>query len=274
MLTVSLRRKRTPSHAFHVRQKVTTSARTETAGLRSAAASPTRRWFRRLATLLLICGLATIAWTATVWVWQDPFTALYTWYEQRKLSSSLERQFADPLNRIQLPRAGATSVAAEERAVAAAAARYRRSARVGQAIGRIDVPRLGLRMVLVNGTDHDSLEKGPGRDRRTFMPGEGRLVYVAGHRTTYLAPFAHIERLRAGDRIRLEMPYATVVYAVTRHRIVAADDLSVLRSHGREAVELQACHPRFFATHRYIVYGQPVRIVPRGTGPFTPAAAD
>jgi sortase A len=249
-----------------------TAATTETTRLRASAASPTRRRLRRLAALLLICGLGAIAWTAVVWLWQDPVTAVYTWYEQRKLSSSLEQQFADPANRMPLPREHASSVAAEERAVAAAAARYRRSAHVGQAIGRIVVPRLGLRMVLVNGTDHDSLKKGPGRDLRTFMPGQGRLVYIAGHRTTYLAPFSHIERLSAGDRIRLEMPYATVVYAVTRHRIVRAGDLSVLRSHGVESVELQACHPRFFATHRYIVYGRPVRITPRGAPPSTPAA--
>jgi sortase A len=246
-----------------------TSARTGTGSLR-AAVSPARRWVRRLGTTLLLCGLAAVMWTVTVWLWQDPVTGLYTWYEQRKLSSSLEQQFADPLNRLDLHGANSTTIAAEERAVAAAAARYRRRAQTGQAIGRIVVPRLGVHMVLVNGTDHDSLEKGPGRDERAYMPGQGRLVYVAGHRTTFLAPFSHIERLRRGDRITLEMPYATFVYTVTGHRIVPADDLSVLRSHGREQVELQACHPRFFATHRYIVYGRPVRIVPRGGRPFRP----
>ena len=49
-------------------------------------------------------------------------------------------------------------------------------------------------MILVNGTDDSTLRKGPGRDLRTYMPGEGQLIYIAGHRTTYLAPFAHIER--------------------------------------------------------------------------------
>jgi len=99
-----------------------TSARTATGSLR-ATASPARRWVRRLGTALLLCGLAAVAWTATVWLWQDPATGLYTWYEQRKLSSSLEQQFADPLNRIQFHVARGTGVAAEERAVAAAAAR-------------------------------------------------------------------------------------------------------------------------------------------------------
>jgi sortase A len=127
-------------------------------------------------------------------------------------------------------------------------------------------------MVLVNGTDHETLKKGPGRDPRAFMPGEGQLVYVAGHRTKYLAPFSHIDRLRKGDWVTLAMPYATVVYRITGHRIVPATDLGVLRSTGREGLELQACHPRFFATHRYVAYARPVRIVPRVGRPHAPVA--
>lgn len=89
------------------------------------------------------------------------------------------------------------------------------------------------------------------------------LVYIAGHRTTFLAPFSHIERLEKGDSVRLEMPYATFVYRISRHRIVRADDLSVLRSPRHELLELQACHPGFFASHRYIAYALPVRVLPR-----------
>jgi sortase A len=119
-------------------------------------------------------------------------------------------------------------------------------------------------MVLVDGTDDSSLQKGPGLDRRTYMPGEGQLVYIAGHRTTYLAPFAHIERMRAGDPVTIELPYATFVYRVFYKQIVQADDMAALKSTGREIVKLQACHPRFFASHRYIVSARLVRIVPRG----------
>ena len=88
------------------------------------------------------------------------------------------------------------------------------------------------------------------------MPGEGELVYVAGHRTTYLAPFAHIDNLRPGDRVTFELPYATFDYEITGHRVVTADDLAVLRSHHHEILALQACHPRFFATHRWIAYAK------------------
>ena len=124
--------------------------------------------------------------------------------------------------------------------------------------------------VLVDGTDHDSLTNGPGLDRRSYLPGEGQLVYIAGHRTTYLAPFAHLERLRRSDLVTLEVPYGAFRYRVYRHRIVPSDDLAVLRSHGREIVELQACHPRFFATHRYIVYARLMEVDPRGARPFRP----
>jgi sortase A len=127
---------------------------------------------------------------------------------------------------------------------------------------------MGVNMLVVNGTDHDTLKKGPGRDRRTFMPGENRLVYIAGHRTTYLAPFSHIDRLRSGDRITIEVPYGTFIYAVTRHRIVKSTDLAVLRSPHHELVELQACHPRFFASHRYIAYAHLLRVEPRGAKPY------
>src|SRR5207248_4322285 len=111
--------------------------------------------------------------------WQDPFTALYTKYEQGKLAKSLDRQFETYALRRGPP---TSSLASEERQVAVDAAGYRRTAHRGQAIGRIIVPRMHLNMVLVNGTDEATLEKGPGRYLGSAMPGQGRLVYIAGHR--------------------------------------------------------------------------------------------
>jgi LPXTG-site transpeptidase (sortase) family protein len=95
------------------------------------------------------------------------------------------------------------------------------------------------------------------------------LIYIAGHRTTYLAPFAHIDSLRRGDSVTLELPYATFVYQITGHVIVPADDVARLKSRGYEQVALQACHPRFFATHRYIAYARPVRVIPRHGQPYS-----
>jgi sortase A len=218
------------------------------------------RFARRLGTLLLVAGMALLLWSLVVWRWQDPFTALYTLWQQHQLAQDYDRLAASYRG----PRLVGSSLATVRREIAREARRYRLRSKRGAAIGRIVIRRLDLNMVLVNGTDHDSLKKGPGRDLRTFMPGEGQLIYIAGHRTTYSAPFAHIEELRRGDLVTLTLPYATVRYRITRHVVVRANDLSRLKSHGREVVALQACHPRFFATHRYIAYARPVEIELRG----------
>jgi sortase A len=201
---------------------------------------------------MVVAGVAAAAWVAVVWFWKDPFTMLYTTWEQHKLADRYDERVRAWHTSVSHP-----SARTVRRRLAAEARRYRLSSRRGDAIGRIEVPRIGVDMVLVNGTDESSLEKGPGRDLRTYMPGEGRLVYIAGHRTTFAAPFADIERLRPGDTITIEVPYGTFRYVVTRHVIVPADDLSRLRSPRHEVVALQACHPRFFASQRYIVYGKP-----------------
>jgi sortase A len=227
-----------------------------------------RRLARISGTLLAIAGAGLLIWVVVVWRWQDPFTALYTHWKQHQLAESYDR-LAARYRPVPLAQ-GTASPAATRRAIGRNARLYRRRTHRGQAIGRIKVPRLGLSMVLVNGTDHDSLTKGPGRDLRTYMPGQGQLIYIAGHRTTYLAPFAHIEKLVPGDPVILEVPYATFRYRIFKHRIVGADDLSVLRSHHREVIELQACHPRFFASQRYIAYARLVRIEPRDGPAFSP----
>ena len=228
-----------------------------------------RRFLRILGTLMATAGALMLLWAFLVWQWQDPFTALYTTWKQHQLTSQYEKRVATFAAR-DLPH---VSLVAERRTIAREAKRYRLSSHRGEAIGRIRIRRMHVNMILVNGTDHDTLKKGPGRDRRTFMPGENRLVYIAGHRTTYLAPFSHIDWLRPSDRVTIEVPYGTFIYSVTGHRIVPADDLSVLRSPLHERLELQACHPRFFASHRYIAYARLVRVEPRGGTPYDLAAA-
>ena len=219
-----------------------------------------RRFARISGIALAAVGALVLVWVIVVWRWQDPFTGLYTRWEQHKLAQQLQHEFATQPG----PKfVRGESLTAEARAIELAAARFRHSAKVGQAIGRIIIPRLGLNMILVNGTDDASLERGPGRDLRSFMPGQSRLVYIAGHRTTFLAPFSQINEIQPGDRIQLEMPYGSFLYRAFRHVIVPDDDLAVLRSPRHELLALQACHPRFFATHRYIVYAHLVAVDPR-----------
>ena len=218
-----------------------------------------RRLTRIAGTLMVVAGVGFLAWALTVWQWQDPFTAALNRLEQRELSSEFER-------RVEEGSAGLAASGDELRdTLPRAARRWRQRSERGDAVARIRIPALGLDRIVVNGTDHDSLKRGPGRYLGSAMPGEGELVYVAGHRTTYGAPFARIDQLRKGDRISLELPYATFDYTVTGSRIVGASQTSVLKSKGYEQLVLQACHPRFFASHRLLVYAKPVRVTPHGS---------
>jgi sortase A len=210
----------------------------------------------RLGTLLFVVGIGVLVWTATVYLWKDPFTTAYTAYEQRRLESNLDEQFeswrpaAEPVVRPGNPK--------PQDDLAREARRFRLTSEDGDAIARLRVPRLDLNLVVVNGTSTSDLRRGPGRHLESFMPGEGKLVYVAGHRTTYGAPFSNIDQLEPGDRISVELPYGSVDYRVTNRRIVDDNDVAVLESRGREELVLQACHPRFFASERYLVYALPV----------------
>ena len=219
---------------------------------------------RHISTLIIVVGLGLLAWTGTVYVWKDPFTTAYTAYEQRRLESSLEKTF-DEWRPIAKPRQQEPRPTKEPKPkpvdVRREARAYRISTEGGDAVARLEIPRLDLDVVVVNGTDVGDLRRGPGRHLDSFMPGQGQLVYIAGHRSTFGAPFSHIDKLRRGDRIFVELPYATIEYRVTGDRIVDQYELSVLKSRGREELVLQACHPRFFASERYLVYARPVQVV-------------
>jgi sortase A len=227
-----------------------------------------RLFVRIFGILLIVAGVLTLAWVVVVWQWQDPFTAIYTHVQQNRLAHSYERRV-----RAYHPRPARGDLAAVERQIATEARAYRSSLHTGDPVGRLQIGRIGLKMVVVQGTDHETLKKGPGHYTPSAVPGEGHLIYVAGHRTTYLAPFAHINDIKVGDYITFSVPYATFTYRVQRHYVVRSDQLSVLRDHGKEILRLQACHPRFFATHRYIVDAALSSVTPTGGRTYTPRSA-
>ena len=89
------------------------------------------------------------------------------------------------------------------------------------------ISKIGASYDIIQGTDTASLEKGPGHYPGTALPGLGQTVAIAGHRTTYLAPFRHIDALTPGDRIVLRMPYARFTYVVQYRKIVVPTALWV-----------------------------------------------
>ncbi len=227
-----------------------------------------RRLARILGTLMIVAGVGALAWAVVVWQWQDPFTAALNKLEQRELEHDFEERVQEGKS-ILVDTSGADLRESLPRAAKA----WRKRSQRGDAVARLRIPALGVGEIVVNGTDTASLKRGPGRYLGSGMPGEGKLVYIAGHRTTYGAPFSRIDRLDKGDRVFIELPYATIEYAITGSRIVPATQTSVLKSKGFEQLVLQACHPRFFASHRYLVYAKPVRVTPHGSERATPYEA-
>jgi sortase A len=217
---------------------------------------------RRLGTVLIVVGLLALAYAAAVLFWRDPVTDLYNRYQQNRLGSELQDAFED-FGAGTRPPSGLVSEDEQRSAVAALARRFGRTVELGQALGRIEIPQIDVDAVFVQGTRWGSdLSRGPGHYERTSLPGLGRTVGIAGHRTTFGAPFRKIDQLERGDAIVLELPYGTFRYRVFEHEIVDSDDWSVIRNRGFDTVMLSACHPLYSASQRWIVYGRLVDVEP------------
>lgn len=199
---------------------------------------------RTISTVLIALGLLLLADAGLTLLWQEPVSALRADLAQHRLAAALRRLDASAL--------AGDRTALRHRA--AAARRLRAALHDGQAVARLRIPRIGLDDVVVAGTSVADLRAGPGLYEESPLPGAGGTTAIAGHRTTYGAPFRHIDALRRGDRIRLELPYGTFTYTVTGSRVVAPADVAVVRSHGDAArLVLTACTPLFSAAQRLVV---------------------
>lgn len=124
----------------------------------------------------------------------------------------------------------------------------------GQAIAQLIIPKIGLDKYVVQGTDEADLMKGPGHYLGSALPGQWGNVGIAGHRTTYGAPFFDLGNLRKGDLIRLiNTSGKQFVYTVVRTWTVDPSDGAVLNSDGTPELTLTTCNPRFEAINRLVV---------------------
>jgi sortase A len=228
---------------------------------------------RRLGTVLIVVGLLVLAYAAAVFAWRDPVTDLYNRYQQNRLGSELQEVF-DDFETERVAQRGRVTPALSRAAVAEQARRFKTMLEQGQPLGRIEIPRLGVDDVFVHGTRWaQDLSRGPGHYERTTLPGLGKTVGIAGHRTTFGAPFRRIDDLEKGDQIALEMPYGTFRYRVFAHEIVDSDDWSVIRNRGFDTVMLSACHPLYSSSQRWIVYARLVEVEPEWSPAYELTAA-
>ena len=130
----------------------------------------------------------------------------------------------------------------------------------GQAYAILRIPSIGVNQVVVQGVDVEDLKAGPGHYLRTADPWDpqGR-VGIAGHRTTYGAPFWDLDKLRPGDEIRVVTEQGRFRYEVTESRDVLPSAGSVLRDTEHPSLVLTTCTPRFSAALRLIVFADRVQ---------------
>lgn len=158
----------------------------------------------------------------------------------------------------------------------------------GEAAGRIVIDRIGIDWTFVEGVSVPDLKLGPGHYPETPLPGQAGNVGIAGHRTTYGAPFGDIDQLQPGDEIRVQTVQGDFVYQVIvadeaaetglGHFVVTPDRVDVLDDRGgANLLTLTACHPKYSARQRIIVQaellGEPAPPTPRSE-PTSETAAE
>lgn len=141
--------------------------------------------------------------------------------------------------------------------LAASAERYRNGEiKSGEALTRLEIPRLDVDVIVVEGTSLAALQAGAGHYPKTPLPGERGNVAIAGHRTTYGKPFNRMDELKPGDRVILTTPLGRHVYEIEAEpHVVEPDDWSIIRRYPTRGsyLTLTSCHPEGSADYRIAV---------------------
>lgn len=237
-----------------------TARRTRRAPRRHTVGDVVRTLLRGLGQTLITLGLVLLLFC----VYELKITNLVTEREQERLTEQLERSWAEPQRR-----PGLQPVAVE----------------LGTGVAVLRIPRLGADWnaeppVVVEGTNVADLKKGPGRLVDSAQPGELGNLVISGHRTTYGAPFADIDRLQPGDAVVVETRDTWFTYRVTGTEIVAPTAVEVtLPVPDQPGVEptqsvltMTTCHPRYSARQRMIVFSTLEQALPKADG--VPPALD
>ena len=183
------------------------------------------RWIQRV---LFVSGALAVSYVA--------LTMVYAKLYQVAAGNTLERQ----IDAQEQQKASLTSVDAKE----------------GDVLGRIEIPRLGVRIAILQGTTAQTLRLGVGHITSTALPGEPGNIGIAGHRDTY---FRALKDIRTGDEIQIQTATGLSSYEVDSEQIVAPDDTGVLAPSAGSAITLVTCYPFYFvgaAPQRFIVHAR------------------
>jgi sortase A len=215
---------------------------------------------RLISATLMLAGVLLLADVFITLVWQEPVTGLIAMVKRHDINRRYLSYSSMPLSnseQVSLQRL----TGAEER-IAFLARQDEQRVPDGAAIGRLTIPKIGVAYEVVQGTGTGDLELGPGHYASTSFPGLGETVAIAGHRTTYLAPFRNINELHRGARIELQMPYGTFHYVVESQRVVTPNAWWITRNLGYERLVLSACNPLYSASQRIAVFARLASVQP------------
>lgn len=232
---------------------------------RTGRSSPVGEPRRFLSRVLLLTSILLVIEAALTVAWQEPLTSIHASFKQSQLESQLDG--LEDLGSIDtVPKLRPLSVERPFRRPSSLdrgtrlAGLLARRVRTGDPVGEIRLPTLNVRYLMVQGVGVGPLRKGPGHFPETPLPGARGTVAIAGHRTTYGAPFRDIDRLRRGARILIDMPYGRFTYSVEGTRIVSPKAVSVIRAVGYDRLVLVACHPKYSAAQRIVVFARLKRV--------------
>jgi sortase A len=217
---------------------------------------------RDISSVLMISGLLLVLDAGLTLVWQEPVTAVIGLIQRSQINKQYLSFQTAPLTPVE--RHVIVTLPKPVDRIAYLARREQHQVATGDAIGHISIPKIGASYDVVQGTDEASLEKGPGHYPGTAFPGLGQTVAIAGHRTTYLAPFRHLDALKEGDRIVVKMPYGLFTYVIQYRQIVLPTALWVTHNVGYERLVLSACNPLYSAAQRIIIFARLKSVTPLG----------
>jgi sortase A len=209
-------------------------------GRRPEAGLSFRRVVRGIGKTLIATGILIFLFVA--------YELWGTGFAERRGQNVLKAQFAHQRETAvpALPGADTTPTSAPPDTVAGPVA-------LGNAAAQIRIPKIGVDKFVVEGVGVEDLKVGPGHYPDTPMPGQPGNSAIAGHRTTYGAPFGDLDQLKPGDPIQVTTAAGIFNYEVDHETVVDPSEVSVLDNTPDNRLTLTTCNPKFSAAQRLVV---------------------
>lgn len=197
--------------------------------------------------VLIIIGLSVVLYVPATWLW--------SYAVQRGLPDEFSRESADacPFNQEILNN---LRDSAEDEKLEELARDIQTRLASEQTIAQLEIPKIGINTIVVEGTSDGALRKGPGHLEETQMPGLGGNFAVAGDRVLWGGPFLNLDEMAVGDQISVITTYGKFEYVVYDTKRVTPDQTNVLAPTGEEIITLITCDPIWDTSHRLIVHGR------------------